>query len=471
MHDRLLHIGDVTLRDGHQSLLATRLRTSDMVDALEAVERAGYESVEAWGGATFDAALRFGNEDPWARLSVFRWGLPSQRLRMLLRGQNLVGYRHYADDVVDLFVARAAIAGIDRFRVFDALNDVRNLERSIAAVLRHGKEVEGAICYTTSPVHTPESFVAVGRRLAELGATALCIKDMAGLLTPTAAFDLVRALRRGVGLPIVIHTHATNGFAETTCLAAAEAGAFSLDGAVGPLAGGSSLPAVETLAVVAEAAGRTVRLDLDAVERQAAHFRAVRDRYREVDTGRTGIDGRVLRSQIPGGMLSNLSAQLKELGAAGRMAEVLDEIPRVRAEMGYPPLVTPTSQIVGYQRRRRHALRRRHRRDARLLPRPVRPPARADGRGAPRPDRRRRGSDRGASRGSARARAARGACRVRRAAADRRGAADAGSLPQCRPAVPRAAARGAPPRRREVRRRRTRLLRHGVGRHRRSVPV
>jgi pyruvate carboxylase subunit B len=349
MHDRLLHIGDVTLRDGHQSLLATRLRTSDMVDALEAVERAGYESVEAWGGATFDAALRFGNEDPWARLSVFRWGLPSQRLRMLLRGQNLVGYRHYADDVVDLFVARAAIAGIDRFRVFDALNDVRNLERSIAAVLRHGKEVEGAICYTTSPVHTPESFVAVGRRLAELGATALCIKDMAGLLTPTAAFDLVRALRRGVGLPIVIHTHATNGFAETTCLAAAEAGAFSLDGAVGPLAGGSSLPAVETLAVVAEAAGRTVRLDLDAVERQAAHFRAVRDRYREVDTGRTGIDGRVLRSQIPGGMLSNLSAQLKELGAAGRMAEVLDEIPRVRAEMGYPPLVTPTSQIVGSQ--------------------------------------------------------------------------------------------------------------------------
>jgi len=349
MHEKTLGICDVTLRDAHQSLLATRMRTSDMLAALPAIERAGYDSIEAWGGATFDAALRFCNEDPWERLSLVRWGLPTQCVRMLLRGQNLVGYRHYADDVVDLFVQRSAIGGIDLFRVFDALNDVRNLERSIAAVLSCGKQVEGAICYTTSPVHTVESFVEVGLRLAELGSSQLCIKDMAGLLTPAAAFELVHALRRRVGLPVVVHTHATNGFAETTCLAAAEAGAAAVDGAVGPLSGGSSQPAVETIAAIVGAAGRTVRVDLDAVEEEAAHFRTVRGKYKDVDIGRTGVDGRVLRSQIPGGMLSNLSAQLRELGASERMAEVLDEVPRVRAEMGYPPLVTPTSQIVGSQ--------------------------------------------------------------------------------------------------------------------------
>jgi pyruvate carboxylase subunit B len=349
MHERTLGICDTTLRDAHQSLLATRLKTSDMLAALPAIERAGYDSVEAWGGATFDAVLRFCNEDPWERLSLIRWGLPTQSVRMLLRGQNLVGYRHYADDVVDLFVQRSALAGIDLFRVFDALNDVRNLERSIAAVLSCGKQVEGAICYTTSPVHTVESFVEVGLRLAELGSSQLCIKDMAGLLTPAGAFDVVHALRRRVGLPVVVHTHATNGFAETTCLAAAEAGASAVDGAVGPFSGGASQPAVETIAAIVGAAGRTVRVDLDAVEEEAAHFRTVRGKYKDVDIGRTGVDGRVLRSQIPGGMLSNLSAQLRDLGASERMAEVLDEVPRVRAEMGYPPLVTPTSQIVGSQ--------------------------------------------------------------------------------------------------------------------------
>lgn len=349
MYERALAISDVTLRDGHQSMFATRVSTEDMRDALPAVEAARYASVEAWGGATFDAALRFCGEDPWERLSVIRWGLPTTTVRMLLRGQNLVGYRHYADDVVDLFVARAAIGGVDLFRVFDALNDVRNLERSIAAVLANGKRVEGGICYTTSPVHTPESFVEVGRRLAELGSEQLCIKDMAGLMTPAAAFELVRALRRKVGLPVVIHTHTTNGFAEAACMAAAEAGAEEVDGAVGPFSGGSSLPAVETLAVIAQAAGRSVQVDLDAVEREAAHFRNVRAKYKAFDTGKSGVDGRVLRSQIPGGMLSNLISQLKDLGASERMAEVLDEVPRVRAEMGYPPLVTPSSQIVGSQ--------------------------------------------------------------------------------------------------------------------------
>ncbi len=349
MHERTIEIGDVTLRDAHQSLLATRLRLSDMLPAIPALDRAGFAVLEAWGGATYDACMRFCDEDPWERLLAIRKAAPNSRIRMLVRGQSLVGYRHFADDVVDLFISRAAAAGVEVFRVFDALNDVRNLERPVRAVLDAGGEAEGAISYTTSPVHTIDTFVRTAAELAALGCSAIAIKDMAGLLAPAAAFDLVRALRRRVGLPVVVHTHCTNALAEAACMAAAEAGADVLDGAVGALAGGSSLPAVETLATMAESAGRATRLDLDAVEEASAHMREARARYRDVDTGRTGVDGRILRSQIPGGMLSNLVAQLRDMGASERLGEVLDEVPRVRAEMGYPPLVTPSSQIVGAQ--------------------------------------------------------------------------------------------------------------------------
>jgi pyruvate carboxylase subunit B len=346
----MVGITETVLRDGHQSLIATRMRTRHMLPAAERLDAIGYRSLEVWGGATFDVCLRFLKEDPWERLRALKRRMPSTPLQMLLRGQNLVGYRHYADDLVERFVAEAARQGIDIFRVFDALNDPRNMECAIRAVKRAGKVAQGTICYTKSPVHTLESFVRLGGRLAEMGADELCIKDMAGFLPPGEAAALTRALVRSVGLPVVVHTHSSSGMATLSCLAAAEAGAVAVDAALAPFSGGASQPPTEAL--VGAMAGTPVdpRLDLGALADLSEYFGGVLEHYRPMLNPRSLMtDPGILVHQVPGGMLSNLLSQLKEQEALGRLSEVLQEIPRVRADLGYPPLVTPTSQIVGIQ--------------------------------------------------------------------------------------------------------------------------
>ena len=344
-----VQLTETLLRDAHQSLLATRLRTEDMLPVLPLLDRIGYWSIECWGGATFDACLRFLNEDPWERLRTLRRGLPNTRLQMLLRGQNLVGYRHYADDVVERFVARAAANGIDVFRVFDALNDVRNLTAAIRAVKAAGRHCEGTISYTVSPVHDTAGFVALARELEALGCDTLCVKDMAGLLAPSAAFELVQALVGAVNVPIHLHGHATSGMAEGAYLKAIEAGASIVDVAASALGGGTSQPPTESLIAMLRGTPWDTGLDLAAVDEVSQLFREIRLKYAHYETPFTGVDVRVLKSQIPGGMISNLASQLREADALDRMDEVLDEVPRVRADLGYPPLVTPTSQIVGAQ--------------------------------------------------------------------------------------------------------------------------
>ncbi|MEE9099236.1 sodium-extruding oxaloacetate decarboxylase subunit alpha [Pseudomonas nitroreducens] len=342
-------VTDTILRDAHQSLLATRMRTEDMLPICDKLDQVGYWSLEVWGGATFDACVRFLKEDPWERLRKLKAALPNTRLQMLLRGQNLLGYRHYSDDVVRAFVAKAAVNGIDVFRIFDAMNDVRNLRTSIEAVKAAGKHAQGTIAYTTSPVHTIEAFVAQGRAMADMGVDSIAIKDMAGLLTPYATGELVKALKDALPLDVVVHSHDTAGVASMCQLKAVENGADRIDTAISSMAWGTSHPGTESMVAALRDTPFDTGLDLELIQEIGMYFHAVRKKYHQFESEFTGVDTRVQVNQVPGGMISNLANQLKEQGALNRMPEVLAEIPRVREDLGFPPLVTPTSQIVGTQ--------------------------------------------------------------------------------------------------------------------------
>ncbi len=342
-------ITDVVLRDGHQSLIATRMRTEDMLPVCDKLDQAGFWSLEVWGGATFDACVRFLKEDPWERLRSLRQALPNTRLQMLLRGQNLLGYRHYADDVVTAFVHKAAENGIDVFRVFDAMNDLRNLETSIKAVKHAGKHAQGTLCYTTSPVHNPETFVEQAKALSAMGCDSIAIKDMAGLLTPEGTAQLVKALKTAVKLPLFLHSHSTSGLAPLCMQRAIDNGVDHIDTAISAFAGGTSHPATETMVAALKGSERDPELDLVLLTEIADYFREVRKKYHQFESDYTREDIAVQINQVPGGMMSNLANQLREQGALNRIDEVFAEIPKVRADLGYPPLVTPTSQIVGTQ--------------------------------------------------------------------------------------------------------------------------
>ena len=344
-----VHITDLVLRDGHQSLIATRMRTEDMLPICGKLDSVGFWSLEAWGGATFDACVRFLREDPWERLRKLRKALPNTRLQMLLRGQNLLGYRHYSDDVVRAFVQKSADNGVDVFRIFDAMNDLRNMQVSIEAVKKAGKHAEGAICYTTSPVHDIPHFVKLAKGFAEMGCDTIAIKDMAGLLTPHTAYDLVKALREATGLPVHTHSHATSGLSHMTHLKAVEAGASIIDTSIGAFAEGASHPTTQSMVAALAGTEYDTGLSLPLLEEISAYFKDVRKKYWQFESEFTGVDTRVLINQVPGGMISNLANQLKEQSALDKMDAVLEEIPRVREDLGYPPLVTPTSQIVGTQ--------------------------------------------------------------------------------------------------------------------------
>ncbi|AZT85170.1 oxaloacetate decarboxylase subunit alpha [Marinobacter sp. NP-4(2019)] len=344
-----IEVTDVILRDAHQSLIATRMRTEDMLPICDKLDQVGYWSLEVWGGATFDACVRFLKEDPWERLRQLREALPNTRLQMLLRGQNLLGYRHYADDVVEAFVQKAADNGIDVFRVFDALNDLRNIETAMKAVKKAGKHAQGTICYTTSPVHTPALFVQQAKDMQAMGADSIAIKDMAGLLTPYATYDLVKAIKAEVDLPLVVHSHATSGLAPLCQLKAVEAGANRIDTAISSFASGTSHPATESQVAALKGTDYDTGLDLVLLSEIADYFRDVRKKYHQFESEFTREDVSVQINQVPGGMMSNLANQLKEQNALDRIRDVFDEIPRVREDLGFPPLVTPTSQIVGTQ--------------------------------------------------------------------------------------------------------------------------
>ncbi|TNE47061.1 MAG: pyruvate carboxylase subunit B [Deltaproteobacteria bacterium] len=346
---RPIRVMETVLRDAHQSLLATRMRTEDMLPILPTLDRVGYWSAEMWGGATFDSCLRFLREDPWERLRLIRKAMPNTRLQMLLRGQNIVGYKHYPDDIVVQFVKRAAHTGIDVFRIFDALNDLRNMKLAIETVLEAGKIAEGAISYTVSPFHTIERYVELGKELEALGCQTLCIKDMAGLLTPYTSRELVAGLKEAISIPIHLHCHATSGMAEGAYLMGIEAGADIVDVAISSMAGGTSQPPTESLVATLQNTEFDTGLDLKTLSEVAEYFRSVRTKYAHFESKHTGVDPRVLQNQIPGGMISNLANQLREQDALDKIDEVLSEVPKVRAELGYPPLVTPTSQIVGTQ--------------------------------------------------------------------------------------------------------------------------
>ena len=346
---KTIQITDTILRDAHQSLLATRMRTEDMLPICAKLDQVGYWSLEVWGGATFDACVRFLKEDPWERLRQLRQALPNTRLQMLLRGQNLLGYRHYSDDVVEAFIERAAANGIDVFRIFDAMNDVRNLETAIRAVKASGKHAQGTLCYTTSPVHTVAAFVDQARRMADLGVDSIAIKDMAGLLTPYATGELVKALKEALTLDVVVHSHDTAGVASMCQLKAVENGADRIDTAISSLAWGTSHPGTESMVAALRGTPYDTGLNLELLQEIGLYFHAVRKKYHQFESEFTGVDTRVQVNQVPGGMISNLANQLREQGALNRMNEVLQEIPRVRQDLGYPPLVTPTSQIVGTQ--------------------------------------------------------------------------------------------------------------------------
>lgn len=344
-----VQITDTLLRDAHQCLIATRLRTEDMLPACAELDAIGYWSLEVWGGATFDAGLRFLKEDPWQRLRQLKAALPKTPLQMLLRGQNLLGYRHYSDDVVNAFVERATANGIQIFRIFDALNDVRNLQVAIQAVKTCGQHAQGTLCYTTSPIHTTHTFVELARRLEDLGCDSLAIKDMAGLLTPVATAHLVRALKQAVQLPLHLHSHDTAGLSAACHLAAIENGCYHIDTALSSFAGGSSHAATESLVVALQDTVYCTGLNLNKLQTLSQYFRQVRAKYRAFESDATGIDTRVHTNQVPGGMISNLYHQLREQNAQDKLDLVLAEIPQVRQDLGYPPLVTPTSQIVGTQ--------------------------------------------------------------------------------------------------------------------------
>jgi pyruvate carboxylase subunit B len=344
-----VEITDVILRDAHQSLIATRMRTDDMLPICKQLDEIGFWSLEVWGGATFDACLRYLKEDPWERLRKLRAALPNTRLQMLLRGQNLLGYRHYSDDVVHDFVARTANNGIDIFRIFDALNDVRNLKSAIKAVKLAGKHAQGTISYTTSPVHGIEQFVDMGREMVDLGCDSIAVKDMAGLLTPMVTAELISELVNAVDVPVHLHCHATAGTAEMCQLKAIENGCTHIDTAISSFAGGASHPPTESMVVALAGTPYDTGLDLVKLQAIGFYFREVRKKYHQFESDMTGLDTRVQVYQVPGGMISNLYTQLREQGALNRIEDVLVEIPRVREDLGYPPLVTPTSQIVGTQ--------------------------------------------------------------------------------------------------------------------------
>ena len=344
-----VRICDTILRDAHQSLLATRLRTEDMLPIAEKLDRVGYWSVEMWGGATFDSTMRFLNEDPWERIRRLKAVMPRTPLQMLLRGQNIVGYKHYPDDVVERFIVKAHENGIDVFRIFDAVNDVRNMRKAIEVVRREGAHVQAAICYTLSPVHDIPSYVHMAGVLRDLGADSICIKDMAGMISPYAAYELVGQLKAEIDLPIQLHTHYTSGMGTAALLKAVEAGVDIVDTAISSLALLTSQPPTETIVNILRGTERDTGLDLDLLAEISDYFAGVRKKYARFESGMTGVDVRVLQYQIPGGMLSNLMSQLREQGAEDRFEEVLAEVPRVREELGFPPLVTPSSQIVGTQ--------------------------------------------------------------------------------------------------------------------------
>jgi len=347
-----IKITETVLRDAHQSLIATRMKTEDMLPVIEKMDKVGYHSLECWGGATFDACLRFLNEDPWERLRKIRDKAKNTKLQMLLRGQNLLGYKHYADDVVEYFVQKSIANGIDIIRIFDALNDPRNVEVAIKATKKEGGHAQGAVCYTISPFHDLDQFVKDAKTLVEMGADSICIKDMAGLLTPYAAYDLVKALKENIKVPIQLHTHYTSGVASMTYLKAIEAGCDVVDCAISPMSMGTSQPPTEAIVATLQGTKYDTGYDLKLLSEIADYFRPFREAYLKsglLDTKVMGVDINTLLYQVPGGMLSNLVSQLKQFGKEDKFQEVLAEVPRVREDLGYPPLVTPTSQIVGTQ--------------------------------------------------------------------------------------------------------------------------
>lgn len=346
---KALALTDVVLRDAHQSLLATRLRLDDMLPIAEKLDRVGYWSLETWGGATFDACIRYLGEDPWERLRALKKAMPNTRQQMLLRGQNLLGYRHYADDVVDKFVERARVNGMDVFRIFDAMNDPRNFERAVKACIAVDGHAQGTISYTTSPVHTLDTWVDLARRLEDLGCHSICIKDMAGLLKPYEAEHLIKRLKAAVQVPLALHCHATTGLSLATHMKAIDAGIDMIDSAISSMSMTYGHSPTETLVAMLQGAERDTGLDLVLLEEIASYFREVRKKYAKFEGSLKGIDTRILLAQVPGGMLTNMEGQLKEQNALDKMDEVLAEIPRVRADLGFIPLVTPTSQIVGSQ--------------------------------------------------------------------------------------------------------------------------
>jgi len=352
LQQRKVGITDTILRDAHQSLIATRMKTDEMLPIAEKLDQVGYHSLEMWGGATFDASLRFLNEDPWERIRSIRKAVKNTKLQMLLRGQNILGYKHYADDVVSEFVKKAICNGIDIVRIFDALNDTRNLETAIKTTLEEGGHAQCALSYTTSPAHNVEYYVKKAKELEDLGANSICIKDMSGILTPYVAFELVTELKKVITVPLQMHTHYTSGIASMTYLKAIEAGADIIDTAISPLALGTSQPPTEPMVATFKGTQYDTGLDLEALNEIAEHFRPLRERYLKeglINPKVLGVDVKTLIYQVPGGMLSNLISQLEAQNKLDRFDDVLKEVPKVREDLGYPPLVTPTSQIVGTQ--------------------------------------------------------------------------------------------------------------------------
>ncbi|MGA4320793.1 sodium-extruding oxaloacetate decarboxylase subunit alpha [Ectopseudomonas hydrolytica] len=344
-----LGITDVVLRDAHQSILATRVRLEDMLPIAAKLDQVGFWSVESWGGATFDACIRYLGEDPWERIRELKKAMPNTRQQMLLRGQNLLGYRHYADDVVEKFVERAAVNGVDVFRVFDAMNDPRNLETALKAVKKQGKHAQGTISYTTSPVHTLDMWVDLAKQIEDMGADSVAIKDMAGILTPYTAFELVSRLKASLAIPIHMQCHATAGLSSVAILKAVEAGIDNVDTAISSLSMTYGHSPTESVVAMFQGTERDTGLNLELLEEIAAYFREVRKKYAKFEGNLKGVDSRILVAQVPGGMLTNMESQLKEQGAQDKFDQVLAEIPRVREDLGFIPLVTPTSQIVGTQ--------------------------------------------------------------------------------------------------------------------------
>ncbi|EEZ01293.1 oxaloacetate decarboxylase alpha chain [Vibrio sp. RC586] len=344
-----LAITDVVLRDAHQSLFATRMRIEDMLPIAAELDKIGYWSLETWGGATFDACIRFLGEDPWERLRALKKAMPNTPMQMLLRGQNLLGYRHYADDVVEKFVERAHANGMDVFRIFDAMNDVRNFQKAVKATIDVGAHAQGTLSYTTSPVHNTQTWVDLAKRLEDLGCHSLCIKDMSGLLKPYEAEELITRIKQSCAVPLALHCHATTGLSTATAVKAVEAGIDILDTAISSMSQTYGHTPTETVVAMLQETPRDTQLKLEQLEPIAAYFRDVRKKYSKFEGQLKGVDSRILIAQVPGGMLTNMESQLKEQGAAHRIDEVLEEIPRVRQDLGFIPLVTPTSQIVGSQ--------------------------------------------------------------------------------------------------------------------------